>query len=147
MPYGSSGEGIELPEAVLFPSVTKAHELFSAGARLASPNDLKVVIDLPVDLDAFDTPARKQIDRFLRVAKQNKVNEGYIAATRKAWWSVGLEMPRHSSRPIWRGDHPPLYVMMQRPDISTLRTGFIRARNSPPRCSTTLASTYAGQCL
>ncbi|MDX1887876.1 Eco57I restriction-modification methylase domain-containing protein [Mycolicibacterium sp. 120270] len=82
--------GIELPEAVLFPSVTKAHELFSAGARLASPNDLKVVIDLPVDLDAFDTPARKQIDRFLRVAKQNKVNEGYIAATRKAWWSVGL---------------------------------------------------------
>lgn len=82
--------GIELPDAVLFPSVTKAHELFSAGARLASPNDLKVVIDLPVDLDAFDTAARKQIDRFLRVAKQNKVNEGYIAATRRAWWSVGL---------------------------------------------------------
>jgi len=84
-------DGIDLPESVLFPSVTKAHELFSAGARLASPKDLKVVIDLPVDLDKVDDSAdRRQIDRFLRIAKRQKVNEGYIAATRRAWWSVGL---------------------------------------------------------
>lgn len=82
--------GIELPESVLFPSVTKAHELFSAGARLETPDGLKVVIDLPVDLDVFDTDDRKRVDRFLKVAKGKKVNEGYIAATRKAWWSVGL---------------------------------------------------------
>ena len=83
-------DGIELPESVLFPSVTKARELFSAGERLASPIGLKVVIDLPVDLDVFDANDRKQVEKFLRIAKRNKVNEGYIAATRKAWWSVGL---------------------------------------------------------
>ncbi len=56
----------------------------------ASPNGLKVVIDLPVDLDVFDADDRKQVDNFLRIAKRRKVDEGYIAATRKAWWSVGL---------------------------------------------------------
>jgi len=81
---------IELPDAVLFPSVTKARELFTAGARLASPNGLKVVIDLPVDLEVFEGDDRKNIDRFLRIAKSRKANEGYIASTRKAWWSVGL---------------------------------------------------------
>ncbi|MBP2450122.1 Eco57I restriction-modification methylase domain-containing protein [Mycolicibacterium lutetiense] len=81
---------IKLPESVLFPSITKAHELFSAGDRLASPNGLKVVIDLPVDLDQFDSNDRRQIDQFLRIAKGRKVHEGYIAATRRAWWSVGL---------------------------------------------------------
>jgi len=83
-------DGIELPDAVLFPSVTKARELFSAGERLASPDGLKVVIDLPVDLDTLDAAERKQVDRFLRTAKQRKANQGYIATTRKAWWSVGL---------------------------------------------------------
>ncbi|KMV22108.1 SAM-dependent methyltransferase [Mycobacterium heckeshornense] len=82
--------GIDLPDSVLFPSVTRAHELFNAGVRLASPLGLKVVIDLPVDLDQFNAADRKQIDRFLRLAKSRKAHEGYIATTRKAWWSVGL---------------------------------------------------------
>ncbi|MFV8308803.1 Eco57I restriction-modification methylase domain-containing protein [Mycobacteroides chelonae] len=86
-------DGIELPDSVLFPSVTKARELFSAGARLGSPTALKVVIDLPVDLDVFDATSRRQVDQFLKVAKRRKVNEGYIASTRKAWWSVGLRQP------------------------------------------------------
>lgn len=81
---------IDLPNSVLFPSVTKAHELFTAGDRLSAGATLKVVIDLPVDLDMFDQTDRKQIDNFLRIAKRHKVNEGYIAATRRAWWSVGL---------------------------------------------------------
>ncbi|WP_338100670.1 Eco57I restriction-modification methylase domain-containing protein [Mycobacterium paragordonae] len=83
-------DSTELPESVLFPSVTKAHELFSAGARLVTPDGLKVVIDLPVDLEVFDSDDRKKVDRFLKIAKSRKVNEGYIAATRRAWWSVGL---------------------------------------------------------
>lgn len=83
-------DGIDLPASVLFPSVTKARELFSAGERLASPIGLKVVIDLPVDLDVLDGDDRKQVDKFIRNAKRHKVNEGYIAATRRAWWSVGL---------------------------------------------------------
>ncbi|PVA69083.1 Eco57I restriction-modification methylase domain-containing protein [Mycobacteroides abscessus] len=81
---------IELPERVLFPSVTKAHELFSAGERLASQQGLRVVVDLPVNLDEFDDEERNQVDSFLRIAKRYNVHEGYIASARKAWWSVGL---------------------------------------------------------
>ncbi|WP_411097599.1 N-6 DNA methylase [Streptomyces sp. 020-2-3H-GM] len=81
---------IDLPDSVLFATVTKARELFGAGARLAAADSLRRVIDLPVDLDVFDADERKQINRFLRVAKKEKVHEGYVAANRKAWWSVGL---------------------------------------------------------
>lgn len=81
---------VDLPDRVLFPSVTRAQELFNAGDRLATHTGLRVVIDLPVELDEFDADERKRIDRFLRIAKRRKAHEGYIAATRKAWWSVGL---------------------------------------------------------
>lgn len=81
---------IDLPESVLFASVTKARELFGAGDRLAVSDSLRRVIDLPVDLDVFDDADRKQVNRFLRSAKKQKVQEGYIASNRKAWWSVGL---------------------------------------------------------
>lgn len=82
--------GIDLPESVLFASVTKARELFGAGERLAASESLKRVIDLPVDLDVFDAEERKLVDRFLRLAKKQKVQDGYVASNRKAWWSVGL---------------------------------------------------------
>ncbi|GLC05150.1 Eco57I restriction-modification methylase domain-containing protein [Mycobacteroides abscessus] len=85
--------GVELPDSVLFPSVTKAHELFSAGACLVTPDGLKVVIDLPTDLDVLNGDDRKKVDRFISLAKGKKVNEGYVAAARRAWWSVGLRKP------------------------------------------------------
>ena len=81
---------INLPESVLFASVTKARELFGAGDRLATSGGLKRVIDLPVDLDVFDADERKLVNRFLRAAKKQRVQDGYVASNRKAWWSVGL---------------------------------------------------------
>lgn len=81
---------VDLPASVLFASVTKARELFGAGDRLAASEGLKRVIDLPVDLDIFDSDERKLVDRFLKLAKKQKVQEGYVASNRKAWWSVGL---------------------------------------------------------
>ena len=83
----------DLPEEVLFPSVTKARELFSAGAALAAAHHLRCVIDLPADLDLLDADARKVIDRFLRRAKVRGAAEGYIARNRRAWWRVGLRQP------------------------------------------------------
>jgi hypothetical protein len=83
----------DLPASVLYPSVTKAHELFSAGERLADANDLKVVIDLPIDLDGFDRADRRRINRFLKAAREACVDLGYVASSRKAWWSIGLRAP------------------------------------------------------
>lgn len=84
---------VSLPEEVLFPAVTRARELFAAGRRLVSTDDLKAVIDLPADLDVFDASERRQVDRFLRLAWKQGVARGYVARNRRAWWSVGLASP------------------------------------------------------
>lgn len=86
-------DAVDLPDDVLFPTITRARELFAAGERLASSDELKAVIDLPTDLDSFDEPDRKKVDRFLRKAKRLGVADGYVARNRRAWWSVGLASP------------------------------------------------------
>lgn len=88
---GEHSEG--LPASVLFATVTKARELFRAGRLLEDPSVLRRVIDLPVDLDVLDAADRKAVGRFLRKARAMKAHEGYVASTRKAWWSVGLREP------------------------------------------------------
>jgi len=82
-----------LPESVLYPSVTKARELFRAGRVLDDSTMLRKVIDLPTDLDVFDKPERLAIERFLNKARKLGVDQGYVASNRKAWWSVGLRAP------------------------------------------------------
>lgn len=82
-----------LPEAVLYPSVTKARELFEAGTRLSDSGRLRSVIDIPADLDSLDDAARALVDKFLAVLKKEQINKGYVAANRRAWWSVGLRLP------------------------------------------------------
>jgi adenine-specific DNA-methyltransferase len=98
-----------LPDSVLFPTVTKARELFGAGSRLDTVESLRKVVDLPVDLDAFDALERRAIERFLRAAKAKRVHEGYVASARKAWWSVGLR----EAAPIlatYMARRPPAFV-------------------------------------
>jgi hypothetical protein len=82
-----------LPDSVLFPSVTKARELFAARDFLFDASALRRVIDFPVDLDVFDTAERRRIERFLRFARTLGTDKGFIARNRKAWWSVGLRPP------------------------------------------------------
>lgn len=99
----------DLPERVLFPSITKARELFGAGARLGSLEALRRVVDLPVDLGVLDDDEREQVDRFLREARARGVHEGYIASNRRAWWSVGLR----AAAPIlatYMARRPPAFV-------------------------------------
>lgn len=90
-------EKFKLPRSVLYRTVTRARELFSAGLELADSGQLKHVVDLPVDLDGFRetlTPDdRRSVDSFLRYAKAQGAHEGYVAKSRKAWWAVGLREP------------------------------------------------------
>jgi adenine-specific DNA-methyltransferase len=85
--------GDDLPPEVLFPTVTRARELFAAGSVLETTARLRRVVDIPSDLDCFEVGDRKRIDRFLRRAKGLGVHEGYVASHRRAWWSVGLRTP------------------------------------------------------
>jgi hypothetical protein len=82
-----------LPESVLTPSVTKAKELFAAGESIVTTDDLRRVVDLPVDLDVLDAEVRTAVDKFLKWAKRQGADTGFIARHRRAWWSVGLRAP------------------------------------------------------
>lgn len=84
---------VDLPDAVLFPSITRARELFDAGTSLEATDHLRRVVDLPQDLDRFAGRERRAIDRFLRAARRDGAHDGYIARARRAWWSVGLRPP------------------------------------------------------
>lgn len=99
----------ELPEAVLFHSVTRAKELFEAGLVLNEASKLRRVIDLPVDLSVLGDEERRAVERFLRKAKRLGADKGYVAQNRRAWWSVGLR----EAAPIlatYMARRPPAFV-------------------------------------
>lgn len=103
-------KGDDLPDSVLFPTVTKAIELIRAGLTLTDAKALRRVIDLPVDLDGFSGKQREAIEAFLKWAKEMGASKGYVATHRKAWWSVGLRNPA----PIlatYMARRPPSFVL------------------------------------
>jgi hypothetical protein len=99
----------ELPDCVLYRSVTRARELFQTNGALTDTASLKRVIDIPADFDQFDHDQRRQIERFLTIAKSLGADRGFIAEHRKAWWSVGLR----TAAPIlatYMARRPPVFV-------------------------------------
>ncbi|MCY3933104.1 MAG: methyltransferase [Acidobacteria bacterium] len=83
----------DLPPEVLFPAITRARELFSAGPVLAHADDLRRIVDLPRNLDSLNTSDRDLIDAFLRWAEEQGAHQSYVARHRKPWWRVGLRAP------------------------------------------------------
>lgn len=99
-----------LPPSLLFASVTKARELFSAGTALNDASPLRRVIDIPPDLDALTTSEKAAVNRFLKVAKAMGADKSFTAQHRKAWWAVGLRKPA----PIlatYMARRPPAFVL------------------------------------
>lgn len=82
-----------LPDSVLYHTVTRARELINSNGALVDPSVLKQVIDIPADLDVFDSSERERIQTFLSYAKAQGADQGYVARGRKTWWSVGLRRP------------------------------------------------------
>lgn len=84
-----------LPERFLVPTVTKARDLLTAGAKLtaAKARLLKRVIDIPANPVNLSDTERKQVEAFKRWAKKAGVDQTWTAKQRRAWWSVGLREP------------------------------------------------------
>ena len=83
-----------LPKRTLFPSITRARELFDAAdGVLSNFGGLRAVIDLPADLSELDDEDRDLVERFLRLAENKGAHSSYVARHRKPWWSVGLRSP------------------------------------------------------
>lgn len=106
-----TSDGAGLPVSALKTSITKAKELFAAGAALTDASGLRQVIDLPTDLEAsFEGEDLRAVKRFLVQARKLDVHKGYIARTRKTWWSVGLR----DAAPIlatYMARRPPAFVL------------------------------------
>ena len=86
----AGAHSVGLPDAVLFPTITRAREVLEADGLLSDSRRLRRVINLPADLDELDSPTRQAVEKFLKVAKAMGANTGYVARNRKAWWAVGL---------------------------------------------------------
>jgi SAM-dependent methyltransferase len=100
----------ELPPSVLYSSVTRAKEIFSAGGILADASRLRSVIDLPADLEMLDPATRRAVDRFLKFAHGQKADSAYIALHRKPWWSVRLK-PAPPILATYMGRRPPEFAL------------------------------------
>jgi hypothetical protein len=99
----------DLPEEVLFPSITRAKEIFAASPALRDTAPLRRVIDVPEELEELPPEQRKVVQRFLRRAQRAGVDRGYIASHRRTWWHVGL----HEPAPIlatYMARRPPAFV-------------------------------------
>ncbi len=88
---GKHSEG--LPDEVLFPTVTRAKELFQAGPVLDDSASLRRVIDLPRDLSNIPKRDRSVVIDFLKRVEKMGVRRTYTAQHRLAWWSVRLREP------------------------------------------------------
>lgn len=99
-----------LPETVLFPTVTKAHELISLPSyRLEHDMFLRRVIDIPAELSAFTGDERERIQQFLDWVMEKEGDTTYISRHRSPWWRVNLKPPA----PIlmtYMGRRPPVFV-------------------------------------
>ena len=105
---GEHSEG--LPDNILFPTVTKARELFGVGAVLSDAAILRRVIDVPADLSQLERGSRLVVERFLRLAAEMGAKDSYIARHRQAWWSVRL----HKPAPVlatYMARRPPAFVL------------------------------------
>lgn len=89
----AGSEAPSVPSRFLIATVTRAKELFDAGAALTNVGALKRVIDLPTNLERLDPDEMAMVERFLNWATKNDANSGFIAQHRRAWWSVGLREP------------------------------------------------------
>ena len=89
----TAGPHALIPARFQFGAVTRARELFAAGAVLPPGAALRQVIDLPADLAELTAAERAAVARFLRSASAAGAADGYVARHRTPWWRVRLAEP------------------------------------------------------
>lgn len=84
-----------IPDQFLVPTVTKAKDLMSAGAKLtaAYARTLRRVISLPANLSGLTAVEKRQVEAFKTWAKKHDGDKSWTAKARAAWWAVKLRDP------------------------------------------------------
>jgi len=105
----TAGPHALIPERFQIATVTRARELFAAGAVLPPGAALRRVIDLPADLAELTADEQAAVACFLRAAAAAGAADGYVARHRNPWWRVRLAEPP----PIlasYMARRPPVFV-------------------------------------
>ena len=89
----STGPHPLIPARFQFAAVTRARELFAAGAVLPPGAALRRVIDLPADLAELTAAEQAAVACFLQSAAAAGAADGYVARHRSPWWRVRLAEP------------------------------------------------------
>lgn len=103
-------EAPELPDNLLFPSVTRAKEIVEARGEILTAEGLRLVVNLPLDLRSLSPLDREAAARFREWARLRGGDKSYIARQRTKWWSVQLYKPA----PIictYMGRRPPVFAV------------------------------------
>ena len=107
----TSANEFDLPPRFMFPAITAATDITKTrGCRIDDLSQLRLVIDLPADLNALPDHEQQVIQRFLDWARSLGADKGYIASHRKPWWRVNLKSPP----PVvmtYRGRRPPVFAV------------------------------------
>lgn len=76
--------------AFVRPAITNAAEILAADGVIHDTPDLRVVLDLPADLDR---PANPEADAYLKEGEARGVDKRYITTHRRPWWRMGINDP------------------------------------------------------
>lgn len=77
-----------IPSELTIPIVSRANEITGECVAQNNPEKLKRLIALPCNIEELPKSARCAAERILDDGSARKVDEGYVARSRKAWWSV-----------------------------------------------------------
>ena len=136
----SAGPHPLIPARFQFAAVTRARELFAAGAVLPPGAALRRVIDLPADLAGLSAAEQAAVACFLRAAAAAGAADGYVARHRSPWWRVRLAEPP----PIlasYMARRPPAFVRnLAGARFLNIAHGLYPREPLPPRLLDALAS-------
>lgn len=78
----------DVPEELTVPIVSRAKEIMGDCEAQNHPEALKKLIVLPDNLESLPEPLRTAAARILEDGLTKGVDRGYIARSRRAWWSI-----------------------------------------------------------
>jgi adenine-specific DNA-methyltransferase len=100
-----------LPEEYLVPTITDAADIIHAGGRIDDVGALRRVIALPAAFDEVEREKYLAIQEFLKWAKSEDADKGWIAEHRSPWWRVDMTKPAPQIVVTYMGRRPPVFAV------------------------------------
>lgn len=100
-----------IPAEYLVPAITDAADIIHSGGRIADVHALRRVIALPAVLDDLPREEYLAVQEFLRWARSQDADKGWIAQHRSPWWRVNMSKPAPQIVVTYMGRRPPVFAV------------------------------------